>query len=185
LQSPKRLRSEARQSRKAQRTRCRSWWTRSGRRSTLPYRFDLIDNDGPASSTGVPKSTASAVGAVKEVVVAPMPSFTRLGIITCAVLVVLQVPVAPALLHCALAWLAAAAVPSTIAARSKRVAFIVLSLQGSLDGAGYTEETGPFKALSAIPYKTRIDLICNGFLERISTFRAIDKTRRRLFGLQA
>jgi hypothetical protein len=38
------------------------------------------------------------------------------------------------------------------------------------------------KRVVLLPYKTRMDLICNPFLERILTFWAIDKMRRRLFG---
>jgi hypothetical protein len=62
-------------------------------------------------------------GAVNEVLADVMPSLTSAPTVTDAVLVVLQLP--KALLHCALAWLAPIAVPSTIAARIIRVAFIL------------------------------------------------------------
>jgi hypothetical protein len=56
------------------------------------------------------------------VVAVVIPSLTRAPTETDAVLVVLQLPML--LLHCALAWLEPRAVPSTIAARTKRVEFI-------------------------------------------------------------
>jgi hypothetical protein len=68
--------------------------------------------------------------------------------VTLAVLVVAQLP---ALLEqlCAFAWLAPMAVPSTIAARITRVAFIVVILLKCFDGAGARRSgySGPFKQL--------------------------------------
>src|SRR5687768_3978280 len=81
----------------------------------------------------VPASTSSAVGFVRVVAAALMSSLTRAPTVTDAVFVVLQLPALP--LHCALTWVAPRAVPSTIAARIERVAFIVVYLQ-KIDGAG-------------------------------------------------
>jgi hypothetical protein len=64
------------------------------------------------------------VSAVAEVVI---PSLTSAPTVTDAVFVVLHEPALP--LHCAFAWLAPMAVPSTIAANRVRVALIFEFLQ--------------------------------------------------------
>src|SRR4029079_15279462 len=84
--------------------------------------FALIVKLGPALAITLPASTSSAVGFVMVVFAELMPSLTSAPTVTDAVLVVLQLPALP--LHCAEAWLAPMAVPSTIAAKRVRVAFI-------------------------------------------------------------
>jgi hypothetical protein len=93
----------------------------------VQLRLALIVNVGPTSSRDNADSMSVTDGAVNVVAGELIASLTSAPTVTDAVLVVLQLPVL--LLHCALAWLAPTAVPSTIAARSKRVAFIFGSLQ--------------------------------------------------------
>src|SRR5687768_870544 len=104
----------------------------------------------------VPALTSSAVGFVRVVAAALMSSLTRAPTVTDAVFVVLQLPALP--LHCALTWVAPRAVPSTIAARIERVAFIVVYLQ-KVDGAGSQPELKPVlsKAVVGSVYKTKTD----------------------------
>src|SRR6266576_6538278 len=89
---------------------------------SVQLRFALIVKIGPASASVAPTSTWSAVGEVKVVVVALIPSLTSAFTVAEAVLTVRHPPALP--LHCAFAWVALMADPSTIAARRKRVALI-------------------------------------------------------------
>src|SRR5690242_20014700 len=93
----------------------------------VQLRFALIVKVGPASAMLAPTSTWSAVGEVRVVAAVLMPSLTRALTVADTVLVELQLPALP--LHCAFAWLAPMAVPSTIAASTKRVAFILKKLR--------------------------------------------------------
>src|SRR5687768_12110412 len=88
----------------------------------VQLRLDLTVNVGPASCSVAPASMLSAVGFVKVVVAELMSSFTSAPTETDAVLVALQLPLP--IQPCADAWLEPRAVPSTIAARTKRVEFI-------------------------------------------------------------
>src|SRR5437763_17165514 len=88
----------------------------------VQLRFALTVNVGPAKASVAPISTWSAVGELRVVVGALIPSLTSALTVADAVLTVRHPPSLPE--HCASAWLAPTAEPRTIAARRKRVAII-------------------------------------------------------------
>src|SRR3954463_13482543 len=105
----------------------------------VQLRFALTVNVGPASASVAPISTWSAVGALRVVVVALIPSLTSALTVAEAVLTVLHPPALPE--HCASAWLAPTTEPRTIAARRKRVAFISITprFDGVVNSSGGLE----------------------------------------------
>ena len=129
----------------------------------------------------------AAVGAVRAVAAELIPSLTSAPTVTEAVLVVLQLPALP-LQFCALAWVAARAVASTIAANRERVAFIFVFSPGFFDGTGTSQGLKPArsKRLWWCTYKTKTDPSCNEFLNSFSernplTFRAGARVRSVVF----
>jgi len=141
----------------------------------VQLRFALIVKVGPALGMTLPASTSSAVGLVSEVVAELMPSLTSAPTVTEAVFVVLQLPALP--LHCAEAWLAQMAVPSTIAARRLRVAFIVVfaprifwecRLAKGGNRSFSSSFLRPFFRVAPRTYKTKTDPSCNRVFTQFS-----------------
>src|SRR6266550_726471 len=116
---------------------------------SVQLRLALTVNVGPTSASVAPTSTWSAVGELRVVVVALMPSLTSALTVADAVFTVRHPPALP--LHCALAWLTLMADPSTIAARRKRVAFIEFAPKFT----GFSTALGWNSLLSISTEKTR------------------------------